>query len=86
MIELVKPGTNIDFIGKRRLCAALSVALIAASLIAIPIRGVRLGIDFAGGTEIQVKFAEGVEASEGVGYQRSQLLHHPLRIHSGEEA
>jgi preprotein translocase subunit SecF len=65
MIELVKPGTNIDFIGRRRLCALLSVGLLAASVIAIPIRGVRLGIDFAGGTEIQVKFAPEVEASEG---------------------
>ncbi len=63
--ELVKPGTHIDFIGKRRLCAALSVGVLVASLIATQVNGVRMGIDFAGGTEIQVKFAEGVEASEG---------------------
>ncbi|MBW2417670.1 MAG: protein translocase subunit SecF [Deltaproteobacteria bacterium] len=64
-MELVKPGTNIDFTGKRGLCALLSLGLLSASLIAIPVRGVRLGIDFAGGTEIQVKFAPEVEASEG---------------------
>jgi preprotein translocase subunit SecF len=64
-IQLVKPGTNIDFIGKRKLCAALSAGLILASLVAVQVRGVRLGIDFAGGTEVQVKFDPGVEVSEG---------------------
>ncbi len=63
--EIVKPGIHIDFIGKRRLCAGLSAALILASLAAIPIRGIRLGIDFAGGSEIQVKFAPESEADEG---------------------
>ena len=63
--EIVPPGTRIDFIGKRRVAAALSFGLILASLIAIPIRGVRLGIDFAGGNEVQVRFAESVAVDEG---------------------
>ncbi|MDP6977365.1 MAG: protein translocase subunit SecF [Myxococcota bacterium] len=63
--ELVKPGTHVDFIGKRKLCAALSVGVLVASLIATQVNGVRLGIDFAGGTEIQLKFDAGVEVSEG---------------------
>jgi preprotein translocase subunit SecF len=64
--ELVRSGTNIDFIGKRKLCAALSLAMIVASLIAIPVRGFRLGIDFAGGNEVQIKFDDGVVADEGL--------------------
>lgn len=63
--ELVPAGTHIDFIGKRRIAAAISFGLILASLIAIPIRGIRLGIDFAGGNEVQVRFAEGVIVDEG---------------------
>lgn len=63
--ELVPAGTHIDFIGKRRIAAAVSFGLIVASLIAIPIRGVRLGIDFAGGNEVQVRFAESVVVDEG---------------------
>ena len=55
-LELVPHGTNIDFIGKRHLCAALSVALIVAGIAAAFVRGVHLGIDFAGGTELHAKF------------------------------
>jgi preprotein translocase subunit SecF len=64
--EIVPPGTQIDFIGKRRIAAAISLGVIVASLIAIPIRGIRLGIDFAGGNEVQVLFDDGVEVNEGV--------------------
>jgi len=56
--EIIKPGTHIDFIGKWRLCVLLSSLLILAGLVAIPIKGVHLGIDFAGGTEVLVKFRE----------------------------
>ena len=55
--ELIRPGTKIDFIGKRRICAVVSVALLVLSLVAVGVRGVRLGIDFAGGTEVQISFA-----------------------------
>jgi len=64
--ELVPAGTHIDFIGRRRLCAALSIGMLLASIAAIPIRGIRLGIDFAGGTEFQVRFAKDSNADEGV--------------------
>ena len=63
--ELVKPGTNIDFIGKRKLCAMLSVGVIVAALVATMTNGVKLGIDFAGGTEIQLTFEPDVLVSEG---------------------
>ena len=63
--QLVPPGTKIDFIGKRRICALLSVLMLLLSLAAIPVRGIRLGIDFAGGTEFQVRFAPDAGAGEG---------------------
>jgi preprotein translocase subunit SecF len=64
-IQLVTPGTHIDFIGRWRLCVAISVGLILVSFAAIPLRGIRLGIDFAGGTEMLLRFAPGVAADEG---------------------
>jgi len=64
-IEIIPPGTNFDFIGKWKWCVAGSLAIILAGLLAIPVRGLRWGIDFAGGIELQVHFAEGVAADEG---------------------
>ena len=64
--ELVPSGTHIDFIGRAKLCATLSVLLILGSLAMVPLRGVQLGVDFAGGTEMQVRFDPGVIADEGL--------------------
>jgi len=43
---------QIDFIGRRRTWFAISGAIIAAGLISLGIRGLNLGIDFKGGTQI----------------------------------
>ncbi len=64
-LEIVPPGTNIDFIGKWKIAVSISLALILISLAAIPIRGIRLGLDFAGGTEMLVQFGKDVDAQEG---------------------
>ncbi|TFG96234.1 MAG: protein translocase subunit SecF, partial [Myxococcales bacterium] len=64
-IQLVTPGTHIDLIGRWRLWVTVSLGLILLSLAAIPLRGIRLGIDFAGGTEMLVRFAPGVAVEEG---------------------
>lgn len=64
-IELVKPGVNLNFIGKIKYAAVFSALLIVISIGAIFFRGgLNLGIDFAGGSIIQVKFAEDVSADQ----------------------
>lgn len=55
-MEILRP-THIDFLGKRYIFFALSGIILAISLWALG-NGINKGIDFAGGTEIQVKFAE----------------------------
>ncbi|MFQ5668917.1 MAG: protein translocase subunit SecF [Acidobacteriota bacterium] len=55
-MELIGP-TSFDFLGKRYVCFALSGLLLAISLWAL-FGGINRGIDFAGGTEIRVKFAD----------------------------
>lgn len=64
-VEIVRPDTNIDFIGKWQIAVGVSVALIVLSVLAIPVRGIRMGLDFAGGHEIQVKFTEKLPDHEG---------------------
>ncbi len=56
MREIVKPDTHIDFLGKWKAAAAFSLGLLLIGAIAIPTRGFRLGVDFAGGSEVQVRF------------------------------
>ena len=54
--EIIKPGTKIDFIGKWKICVTASVIVLLIGLVGIPLRGFRMGVDFAGGTEMQVRF------------------------------
>ncbi len=63
--ELVPPGTHIDFIGKRRIAATISLFLLLAGATAVRVNGVKLGIDFQGGTEMQVLFDDQVNVDEG---------------------
>jgi preprotein translocase subunit SecF len=56
-MQFIKPGININFIGKRKIAFALSVVMIVVSIGALIMqKGPRYGIDFAGGTLVQVKF------------------------------
>ena len=57
--EIVKPGTRIDFISKWRVAVALSVALLVAGALAIPLRGIQLGIEY--GSEAGDDFVAGIE-------------------------
>ena len=56
-MQFIKPDINIDFIGKRKIAFVFSLAMILISIgTLVANKGPRYGIDFAGGTLIQVKF------------------------------
>lgn len=52
---------KFDFVKNIGLFGGISLALVIISLVYLAVRGINYGIDFRGGTEIQVKFAEKVE-------------------------
>jgi preprotein translocase subunit SecF len=51
---------RFDFVGKAGFFAGISGILVISSLVYLGVRGITYGIDFAGGTEIQVKFNDKV--------------------------
>jgi len=55
-MEFIKPGINIDFIGRRKVAFVLSVTLIVLTVALLIWRGgPNYGVDFSGGVLIQVK-------------------------------
>lgn len=63
-MELIRPDINIPFIAKSRVFIIGSICAVALSLLLILVLGLNYGIDFAGGTEIQVRFNKPVQADE----------------------
>lgn len=52
-------SSNIDFMGKGRIAAAVSVVVIVIGMVAVVVRGANLlDIDFAGGTEVALLFKD----------------------------
>lgn len=57
--------TNINFIGYRKIAAAISASIIIVGLVSIIFHGgLRYGIDFTGGTSIQIRFEKPVNIGE----------------------
>jgi preprotein translocase subunit SecF len=59
MLELIPSGLHIDFVGKAKFFLVLSLLVILAGIGSILLRGgLNLGIDFRGGTQLQLRFSQ----------------------------
>lgn len=56
--------TSIDFVGKRFRFFAISGTLILAGFISMGVKGMHFGLDFTGGTLLQVKFEKPVKIQD----------------------
>ncbi len=73
---------TIDFMGKRKIAAMISVGLVLVSIGLFAIRGMNLGLDFTGGTLVGVEFTTAVEPEnvrqilEGAGFFNGVVQHY----------
>ncbi|MFN3701395.1 MAG: protein translocase subunit SecF [Alphaproteobacteria bacterium] len=55
LIRLIPEDTNYNFLGARKIAYVISALLIIASIILVMQRGLNFGIDFTGGTVIEIR-------------------------------
>lgn len=79
-MEMIKPGTYIDFMRHKTKVIGVSLLLAGMSLASLFFPGPNYGIDFAGGTELQLRFGGAISAGEvrqqleTLGYRRPDVV------------
>jgi preprotein translocase subunit SecF len=63
-MEIVKHGININFVGRLKYAVAFSLVLTVICMVSIVWKGLNYGIDFAGGTLVQIKFHKEISADD----------------------
>ncbi len=56
-LQLIPPDINLDFVGKRKFFVALSTVINVVALVLLMVVGLNYGVDFAGGSVVQVRLA-----------------------------
>ncbi len=80
-MQILGHKTKIDFMGKRKLAMVFSILLILLSIGSLATRGLSFGIDFTGGTLIEVAYPDSAELGgirdllDEAGYDDAQVQH-----------
>ena len=63
-MQLISSQLNLDFLGPRKYAWILSAVLILVSIASLWFRGLSLGVDFTGGTLVEVGYPQAVELQQ----------------------
>jgi preprotein translocase subunit SecF len=64
MMQLIPSNTRFDFVGFRKTALIISLILSLISIGLLVFKGPKMGIDFAGGSLVQVRFKQATEADK----------------------
>ncbi|MCW8444241.1 protein translocase subunit SecF [Fluoribacter gormanii] len=79
-MEFFNPNSNVDFMGARRWTAIFSILIFVLSIGALAIHGLKWGLDFTGGTQIEVSYSSAADLPsirEGLskaGFKEAQVV------------
>lgn len=63
-MRILKSGSKIDFMGKRQLALVFSALMVLVAAGSLITRGLDLGIDFTGGTIVELSYAQHVDLTD----------------------
>ena len=63
-MQIFKKTPSFDFMGKRKIALAFSTLLIIAAVSSLVIKGLNFGLDFTGGTLIEVAYEQSADLTK----------------------
>lgn len=75
----------IDFMGVRKLTSGISIVMVIASLLSIAIFGLKGGLDFTGGTQLEVLFDQPADLNKVRGLLEEKELQSPVAVLFGSD-
>ncbi len=79
-MEFFNPNSKVDFMGARRWTALFSVLTFVISIGALAVNGLKWGLDFTGGTQIEVTYPNAADLSliredlSKLGFKEAQVV------------
>ena len=74
-----------NFMGLRKYALAFSIFLLTSSLISLSIQGLQLGLDFTGGTQVEVGYQVPADVEKLRGKLESKGFEKPVVVHFGSD-
>ena len=75
----------IPFMAQRKLAGVLSIVLVLASLVSLGVRGLNFGLDFTGGTLVEVGYAEAVPLNDIRNTLQANGFKNAMVVHFGSD-